>query len=126
VITQASRAGHVLAGLTGAWSVEPDAAGDLLHEPPRLEDMRPSGAIVAELRALGIHAWLSGAGPSVAAFVDANDDAILGPVREAAERHGFVLHPVRVDLSGAVACPDDGCAISGVGGCVQCPRQRVC
>jgi homoserine kinase len=126
VITQASRAGHVLAGLTGAWSVAPDAAGDLLHEPPRLEAMRPSGAIVTELRARGIHAWLSGAGPSVAAFVDANDAAILGPVGEAAERHGFVLHPLRVALSGAMACPDDGCAISGVGGCVQCPRQRVC
>jgi homoserine kinase len=126
VVTQASRAGHVLAGLTGAWPVDPSAAGDLLHEPPRLDAMRPSGTVVAELRARGVHAWLSGAGPSVAALVDANDAGVLEPVRELAERNGFALYELHVDLAGAFACPSDGCAISGVRGCVQCPRQRVC
>jgi homoserine kinase len=126
VVTQASRAGHVLAGLAGAWPVDPGAGGDLLHEPPRLDAMPRSGALLAELRGEGVHAWLSGAGPTVAAMLDANDHASLVRLEGAAERHGFALHALRFDLSGALACPADGCAISGVGGCVQCPRQRVC
>jgi homoserine kinase len=126
VVSQASRAGHVLAGLTGAWPVDPGVAGDLLHEPARLAAMRPSGAVVEELRGQGVHAWLSGAGPTVAALLDANDDAALGPVQAVADRHGFVVDALRVELRRALACPEDGCAIAGVGGCVQCPRQRVC
>jgi homoserine kinase len=140
-VTQASRAGHVLAGLTGAWPVDPTVAGDLLHEPPRLQAMAPTGALVAELRGRGIHAWLSGAGPTVAALVGAVDDDVVGELRHLAAAHGFASLELAVDLGGALACPEDGCAISGVRtrtgtratggvppggrGCVQCPRQRV-
>jgi homoserine kinase len=124
-VMQAARAGHVLAGLTGAWPVEPAAAGDVLHEPPRLRAMGPSGALIADLRAHGVHAWLSGAGPTVAALVDAADSTAVEPSRPAASAHGFEVHELGFDLSGAVVCPDGGCAFSGVTGCVQCPRQRV-
>jgi homoserine kinase len=137
VVTQASRAGHVLAGLTGAWSVDPTVAGDLLHEPPRLRAMAPSGALVADLRARGVHAWLSGAGPSVAALLGGDVGTLPAEVRAHAESAGFAVLELAVDLAGALACPDDGCAIAGVVGegpdgaaggrsrCVQCPRQRV-
>jgi homoserine kinase len=118
-------AAHVLAGLTGAWPVDPSVAGDLLHEPPRLRAMAASGALVTELRSQGAHAWLSGAGPTVAALFDAVDRAALAPARGAAAALGFTTHEVGFDLAGVLACPDDGCAISGVRGCVQCPRQRV-
>jgi homoserine kinase len=137
VIAQASRAGHVLAGLTGAWPVDPAVAGDLLHEPPRLRAMAPSGALVTELRAHGVHAWLSGAGPSVAALLGDVVGSLPAEVLAQAEAAGFAVQELAVDLAGALACPDDGCAIAGVvgerpegdaegrGRCVQCPRQRV-
>jgi homoserine kinase len=125
VVTQASRAGHVLAGLTGAWSVAPGVAGDLLHEPARLAVMRSSGTLVDELRDRGVHAWLSGAGPTVAALVDRVDTAVVSTIRTLADGLGFATEPLEVDLAGAVACPEGGCAFSGTEGCVQCPRQRV-
>jgi homoserine kinase len=125
VVTQASRAGHVLAGLTGAWPVAPGTAGDLLHEPPRLAVMRSSGALVDELRDRGVHAWLSGAGPTVAALVDRVDTAVVPTIRSLAEGLGFLTSPLEVDLGGAIACPEGACAFSGAEGCVQCPRQRV-
>jgi homoserine kinase len=125
VVLQAGRAGHVLAALAGVWPVAPAVAGDRLHEPARLEVMAPSAAILRDLRAAGIHAWLSGAGPSVAAAVSAVDPDALGTVRSSAQAHGFTLHELVFDLAGALACPDDGCALAGTGGCVQCPRRRV-
>lgn len=125
VAAQAARAGHVLAGLVGAWPVDPGAAGDLLHEPARFEAMPASGAAVTELRAAGVHAWLSGAGPSVAIAVSSVDAHGVQVAAEVAGQHGFAVHELRFDLSGALACPDDGCAIAGRPGCVQCPRQRL-
>ena len=125
VAAQAARAGHVLAGLVGAWPVDPGAAGDLLHEPVRFEAMPATGAVVTELREAGVHAWLSGAGPSVAVTASSVDATGLQAVNAVAERHGFTPHRLDVDLAGALACPDDGCAIAGRPGCVQCPRERL-
>jgi homoserine kinase len=128
VAVQAGRAGHVLAALAGVWPVALGAAGDRLHEPARLQVMAPSGAVVAALRARGIHAWLSGAGPAVAAAIPDGTAAGAGPLQAAqqvADAHGFALEPLTFELSGALACPDDGCGLSGAGGCVQCPRRRV-
>jgi homoserine kinase len=125
VAEQAARAGHVLGALAGWWPVEPSLAGDLLHEPARLEVMRASGALVAELRGLGVHAWLSGAGPTVAATVAHGDDEELARVAAAAERHGFACLATAWDLAGAVSCPDDGCALAGSGGCARCPREAL-
>ncbi len=125
LVTQAGRAGHVLAGLLGAWPVAPAASGDRLHEPTRLAMMPGTAAVVGQLRAAGVHVWLSGAGPSVAGVLTDGDRAALDTVRRVGADHGFALETCRFELSGALACPEDGCALAGSGGCVQCPGQRV-
>lgn len=125
--TQAARAGHVLTALAGGWPVDVRAAGDLLHEPARSRHLPETGAVIAELRAAGVHAWLSGAGPAVAAAVpaDPSGPAVPEVVVEVGTRHGFAVGPARFELSGALACPEGGCALAGGTGCVQCPRRRV-
>lgn len=130
VAGQAARAGHVLGALAGVWPADPALAGDHLHEPARFAAMPASGSAVAELRAAGLHAWLSGAGPTVIALRPAERPA--GPRAEAdatlaavAARHGFEIHGLVVDLAGALACAEGGCAVAGTGGCVRCPRARV-
>ena len=124
VTLQASRAGHVLGALGGLWPVAPGAGGDRLHEPARMQTMGPSGAVLAALRDEGLHAWLSGAGPSIAVAGGSSDrhDTIC---REVADREGFAVRYLGVDLAGALACPDDGCALAGTPGCAQCPRERL-
>lgn len=117
---QAARAGHVLAGLLGAWPVDGRLGVDRLHEPARFAVMPDAARLVAALRADGLHAWLSGAGPTVAA---AGETA-----RVEAAAAGLDLDMDRwtldCDLAGAVACPTGGCAWGG-GNCVQCPRDPV-
>jgi homoserine kinase len=125
VVAQAARAGHVLAGLIGGWPVDPSIAGDLLHEPARLRVMRTTGEVVTGLRAAGVHAWLSGAGPSVAAMVPAADEEAHAVAREVATRSGFAVRALQVDLAGTIVCPEGGCGLAGGGGCVQCPRRAV-
>lgn len=121
---QAARAGHVLVALTGVWPASIQLAGDRLHEPARFEAMPASGALVRALRDAGVHAWLSGAGPSVAAVLTGAEADTLDLAAIAAS-HGFAVHELGVDLAGALACPEGGCAISGAGHCVQCPRRGV-
>lgn len=101
VAAQAARAGHVLGALLGAWPAAPDLAGDRLHEPPRLAVGGASGAVVGALRGAGVHAWLSGAGPAVAAAVPARDDGALATCRRVGDAHGFAVRPLAWDLSGA-------------------------
>lgn len=125
VAVQAARAGHVLAGLTGVWPVAPQLAGDRLHEPPRLAVMPAAGGLLQALRERQVHAWLSGAGPSVAAVVDARGDDLVVELGSLAAMHGFEALAARFDLSGALVCPDGACALSGTPECVQCPRRRV-
>lgn len=125
VIVQAARAGHVLTALTGAWPAAVGLAGDRLHEPARFAAMPATGAVVEALRVAGVHAWLSGAGPSVAAVVRGPVAATAATLQAVAAEHGFVVHDLAVDLAGALVCPDDGCGLAGSGNCVQCPRRRV-
>lgn len=125
VAVQAARAGHVLTALTGVWPAAVGLAGDRLHEPARFAAMPATGAVVTELRRAGIHAWLSGAGPSVAAVVTGHPADTSAALADVASRHGFVVHHLAMDLAGAVVCPDDGCGLAGAGNCVQCPRRRV-
>ncbi|MFA9445069.1 homoserine kinase [Egicoccus sp. AB-alg6-2] len=126
VAVQAGRAGHVLGALVGAWPADATASGDRLHEPARLQVMGATGAVVAGMRALGIHAWLSGAGPSAAAMLADGPDGERDEVQRLADTHGFDVRDLRVDLGGAVACLDGGCAFSGTAEtCAQCPRQRI-
>jgi homoserine kinase len=123
VATQAARAAHVTPGLLGVWPVDPRVAGDLLHEPARFTAMPASGGLVQAMRDDGIHAWLSGAGPSVAA-VAADGDA-TAHIQARAREHGFDVAVLRWDLAGTIACHDGGCAFAGSGGCAACPRTRL-
>lgn len=122
---QAGRAGHVLGALAGLWPVDVGAAGDVLHEPARRRVMPRSAAVLDGLRAAGVHGWLSGAGPSVAAVVEARDPGVDGFLDQVAAEHDFTVLAPRFDLSGTIVCPDDGCAFSGGTTCLQCPRRRL-
>jgi homoserine kinase len=72
-VANVGRAALLVAALTeGRSDVLMDATEDRLHQPARFELMPDSGALVRALRGKGMPAFLSGAGPSVAALVDAN------------------------------------------------------
>ncbi|HEX9889573.1 MAG TPA: homoserine kinase [Nitriliruptorales bacterium] len=115
VSTQAARAGHVLGALLGGWPADPRLAGDVLHEPPRLQVMVASGDLVRGLRAAGVHAWLSGAGPSIAAAIPRRDAVALAFCRGLGEQHGFEVHELDWDLSGLLPCPVDAASVDGAG-----------
>lgn len=95
-----ARTALVLAGLSGAVAWDPAAMTDVLHEPARLDAMAESGALVRHLRAAGVAACLSGAGPTVLAIVPAADVRALEVVRRAAPAGWDVLEP-RWDRAGA-------------------------
>lgn len=122
---QAARAGHVLAALTGLWPAAAGLSGDHLHEPARAAVMPGSATVLAELRDGGHHAWLSGAGPSVAVALPRTDPGALAAVHLTAQRHGFAALELDWDLSGARSCPDDGCGLAGTRDCMLCPRGRL-
>ena len=78
-VANIGRAALLVAALTeGRSDVLMDATEDQLHQPTRFELMPDSGALVRALRSKGMAAFLSGAGPSVAALVDAEaaDEAV--------------------------------------------------
>jgi homoserine kinase len=100
VVTQVGRAGHLVGALLGAWPADPAVAGDRLHEPARAEAMPESGELLDELRRAGVHAWLSGAGPAVAAAVPRRDGDAHDRVAAFAARHGWVVLPLDWDLAG--------------------------
>lgn len=122
---QAARAGHVLAGLTGAWPVDPRLAGDLLHEPPRTAALSTAGPLLAALRAAGLHAWLSGAGPSVAVAVPMRTPAAMAEVRAAAEGTAHQVLELAWDRQGIRSCVPDGCGVAGTPGCADCPLSSL-
>ncbi len=73
------------------------ATEDRLHQEYRAPAMPGSLALVHALRADGVPAIVSGAGPTVLAFTDAaGRDALTGRVPE-----GWSALPLRVDLDGA-------------------------
>ena len=125
VVDQAARAAHMLAGMTGAWPLDAGLAGDRLHEPSRLADQPGPAGLIAALRAEGIQSWLSGSGPSVLALVEVGDEASHARVGALAAHGAATVYALALDRLGALACPDGGCALSGVGGCAQCPRERL-
>ncbi len=122
---QAARAGHVLAGLTGAWPVDPRLAGDLLHEPPRAAALADGGALLAELRDAGAHAWLSGAGPSIAVAVPARGGSPLEQVRAIAAGTSHRVLELDWDRQGIRSCVPGGCGVAGSSGCADCPLPSL-
>lgn len=110
-----ARVAATFAGLSGLVPLDPATMTDVLHEPTRLGLMPVSGALVAGLRAAGVPAALSGAGPAVLAVVPARDaDAVAGVRAIADDVAAGLAVEVEVvasawDLSGArpVPLPDD-------------------
>ena len=125
VVDQVARAGHMLVGLTGAWGIDGALVGDRLHEPVRTPGLPDGGALLDGLRADGAVAWLSGSGPVVIALAREGDEASVADGARRAAEAGAELMVLALDRLGALVCPDEGCAISGVGGCAQCPRERL-
>jgi homoserine kinase len=123
VAEQAARAGHVLAALAGVWPPASSLSGDRLHEPARAAVMPASAELLTALRQQGVHAWLSGAGPSVAAVVQQGQPTAA--LAALAEERGFVADAIGWDLSGARSCPDGACGLSGLSDCPLCPRHRL-
>lgn len=95
-----ARTALVLAGLVGAATWEPGAMTDVLHEPARFAAIPASGHLVTVLRAQGVGACLSGAGPSVLAITALDDDAALDAIRSAAGQ-GWEILPCHWDRAGA-------------------------
>ena len=125
VVDQVARAGHVLVGLTGAWGIDPTLVGDRLHEPGRTAALPDGGALLDAVRADGLTAWLSGSGPVIVALAPEGDMRVRDAAAAHAAHAGCDLLILALDRLGALACPDGGCALSGVGGCAQCPRERL-
>ena len=99
-----ARAAMVLAGLAGAMAWHPEAMTDVLHEPVRLRVMASSGELVGALRAEGVGASLSGAGPSVLAVVPRTDDAAAERIAAIAG-DGWRVLPLDWNRHGAEVCP---------------------
>ncbi len=76
-----------------------EATGDRLHQPYRAASMPDSAALMTDLRAAGIAAVISGAGPSVLALV-------TSPLEQNRwQRQGFALQEFPVCTAGAtVSC----------------------
>jgi homoserine kinase len=89
----AGRAALLAHALTKAPELLFPATEDRLHQPYRASGAPASAALVAELRAAGVAAVISGAGPSVLAFVT---DGWTAP-----EVPGWLVWPLEIDTLGA-------------------------
>ena len=126
VTAQAARAGHVLAGLTGAWPVDPRLAGDLLHEPARLDALgERSRSLLDRVRAAGHHAWLSGAGPSLAVVVPPRTRGLPEELTDLAAAADHEVVALDWDRQGVRACVPGGCGVAGSPGCADCPLPSL-
>jgi homoserine kinase len=74
----AGRAALLIAALTRRPTALLDATEDRLHQDYRAPAMPATHDLVARLRAAGVPTVVSGAGPSVLAFLDSGDSGILG------------------------------------------------
>ncbi|TDE30193.1 homoserine kinase [Actinomadura sp. 6K520] len=95
----AGRAALLVAALTGGLDREIllDATDDRLHQDYRAPAMPASAALVRTLRAAGVPAVISGAGPTVLAFTTASQvDSMASGVG-----NGWLKHPLDVATRGA-------------------------
>ena len=98
----AGRSALLIAALTKHPDMLFDATEDLLHEPYRKPLMPGSAGLIARLRAAGVAAVLSGAGPSVLAFTVAGRDPGPGKVGSIARQTGnWQVTPLEIDRQGA-------------------------
>ena len=99
----AGRAALLVAALAGRTDLLMDATEDRLHQDYRAPAMPRTAALVADLRAAGIPAVVSGAGPTVLALTTtSNREQAL-----ALTRRGWSTTPLDVDVEGAVVLPLD-------------------
>ncbi|GAA0316053.1 homoserine kinase [Actinoallomurus spadix] len=97
----AGRAALLIAALTARPELLLDATEDRLHQAYRAPAMPESVALVDRLRAAGVPAVVSGAGPTVLAFVSAGEvDSIGSEVGTS-----WHIHPLNVDPHGACVQP---------------------
>ncbi|GAB3963482.1 homoserine kinase [Actinoallomurus acanthiterrae] len=97
------RAALLIAALTGRPELLLDATEDRLHQAYRAPAMPESAALVERLRARGVPAVISGAGPTVLAFVSDGEGDSIG-LEVGTSWH---IHPLNVDPHGACVQPID-------------------
>ncbi|HVL88676.1 MAG TPA: homoserine kinase [Actinomycetota bacterium] len=101
-VANASRAALLVAVLTADDPARLLAATEeRLHQPPRFRIAPETGALVAALRSEGIAAFLSGAGPSVAALVAADEAGDIRALAERAAPEGWDVRIVPFEANGA-------------------------
>jgi homoserine kinase len=98
----AGRSALLVAALTGSPRAVFAATEDRLHQQYRAPAMPQSAELVAQLRADGLPAVISGAGPSV--LVLARDDGQVQRCQEAVPAEWRAL-PLTVDAAGAQILP---------------------
>jgi homoserine kinase len=100
----AGRAALLTHALTAFPALLLPATEDRLHQRYRAGQMRRSASLVDKLRADGVPAVISGAGPTVLAFAAAGPVHGLSPL-EAAAGSAFTLIDAGVDHAGAAVLP---------------------
>jgi homoserine kinase len=100
----AARAALLVQALTRRPDLLLVATEDALHQPYRAPAMPRSAALVARLRAAGIAAVISGAGPTVLALTTARQAAEVAQF----DARWFTAMPLTVDTEGAHVLPLDG------------------
>jgi homoserine kinase len=99
----AGRAALLVTALTGRPDLLLAATDDALHQEYRRPAYPQTLALVDALRAAGVPAVVSGAGPTVMALATADDRTTVLDVVQAAAGSDFVVRPLEVDAPGAVA-----------------------
>ena len=103
----AARAALLIASLTSDPGPLLDATEDFLHQPYRATVMPGTAALITALRAAGIAAVVSGAGPAVLALTVTG--ALIGPAAVAAiaaqEDPDWTVTELEIDRDGAVVTP---------------------
>lgn len=102
-----ARAALLIAALTGRPDLLLDGTEDFLHQPYRAAAMPATAALIARLRAAGIAAVVSGAGPSVLALTVSGTGPGGDDVARIAGQAGSVWRvlPLSVDNDGARLLP---------------------
>jgi homoserine kinase len=102
-----ARTALLVAALTGRPELLLEATEDFLHQRYRAAAMPASAELIGQLRAAGIAAVVSGAGPSVLALTiaDAQPDADAVSQIAAQTGHAWQVLPLGVDPTGARVLP---------------------
>jgi homoserine kinase len=100
----AARAALLVPALTGRPDLLLEATDDRLHQPYRRAAYPRTGDLVAKLRAVGIPAAVSGAGPTVLALADARSAPTVAGLAGAR----FATSVLEVDAEGGRVVPLDG------------------